>query len=145
MTLEEAIALAAEAHTGQTDKAGQPYILHPLRVMLEVRYRFDRLGKLAGVLHDTIEDSGGFVTIEKLEKKGLAPEVLVALDALTHRKNEPYLTGYIERIRENALATAVKLADLRDNMDITRIKDPTERDLARLKKYRTAYARLSGV
>jgi (p)ppGpp synthase/HD superfamily hydrolase len=145
MTLGQAIAFAAKIHEGQTDKGGQPYILHPLRVMMSVRYRFDRLGKLAAVLHDVVEDGGlpPEQMFRQLEAEGLDPNVLVALERLTHRRGEKY-DAYIERIREDALATAVKLADLRDNMDITRIPNPGEKDLARLKKYRAAYARLAG-
>lgn len=106
--LDKAIRIAAKAHEGQMDKAGQPYILHPLRVMFMRRNETERI---CAVLHDVIEDSD--ITIEYLRKKGFAEEVLSALDALTKRENENY-DDFISRVIENKTACKVKLADLSD-------------------------------
>ncbi|MEW6265914.1 MAG: GTP pyrophosphokinase [Thermodesulfobacteriota bacterium] len=114
------------------DKVGQPYILHPLRVML----RLDSLTeKMVGVLHDLIEDTGW--TLEKLTGQGYPPEVIVALDRLTRRPKEEY-EDFIERLKNDSLARRVKLADLEDNLDVSRLPEITSRDLARLDKYRRA-------
>ena len=109
--LEQAIALAAEAHSGQVDKAGRPYILHPLRVMLSV----PDYAKECAVLHDMVEDCPGY-DFQLLEKHGFHPSLLSALDAITKRKGEGY-EAYLERVASNAIALEVKLADLRDNLD----------------------------
>jgi GTP diphosphokinase / guanosine-3',5'-bis(diphosphate) 3'-diphosphatase len=85
-TLERAIAIASGAHAGQVDKAGQPYILHPLRVMLRIASEAERI---AEVLHDVMEDSG--VTLELLRAEGFSSEIISAVDALTRRKGESRL------------------------------------------------------
>lgn len=131
-TLEDAIMLAAEVHRGQLDKAGAPYILHPLRVMLQMQ---DDVARMAAVLHDVVEDSS--LTLDDLRARGYPQEVLEAVDHLTHRPDEDYM-DYIRRLRPNALARRVKLADLADNMDMVRLPNPTERDLARLQRYAAA-------
>lgn len=136
--LEDAIALAARAHRGQTDKAGQPYILHPLRVMLGVDGELERL---AAVLHDVVEDCG--VTLAELRRLGYPEPVLAALDRLTRRSGESY-EDFIARAAGDPIAMAVKLADLRDNMDLRRLPDPGPRDRERLERYRKAFKRLSG-
>ncbi|MEA4961233.1 hypothetical protein [Lutispora sp.] len=109
--LDKAIRIAAKAHEGQMDKAGQPYILHPLRVMF---MRRDETERICAVLHDVIEDSD--ITIEYLRKEGFSEEVLSALNSLTKRENENY-DDFIGRVIENKTACKVKLADLSDNMD----------------------------
>ncbi|MBF0142111.1 MAG: bifunctional (p)ppGpp synthetase/guanosine-3',5'-bis(diphosphate) 3'-pyrophosphohydrolase [Magnetococcales bacterium] len=135
--LEEAIRLAVLAHRGQKDKAGQPYILHPLRVMLGLD---SDEAKIVGVLHDVVEETS--VSFAELRKVGFGDTVLDALDSLTLREGEAY-EAYIERVLENPLATQVKRVDLVDNMDIRRLSSqPTGRDWARLGKYRLAYERL---
>ena len=131
-SLEDAIALAVQAHRGQTDKAGAPYILHPMRVMFRVDTDHERM---TAVLHDVIEDTT--VTIEKLAGEGFPDEVLRALECLTRDKRETY-EAFIERLLPNALARRVKLADLEDNSDLTRIANPTDRDRERVKKYARA-------
>lgn len=137
--LEDAIALAVKAHRGQKDKAGAPYILHPLRLMLSMKSTSEMV---TAVLHDVVEDTP--VTQDDLKAEGYEREVLIAIDCLTNRESESY-DDFIERIRPNALATRVKLADLRDNMDITRIAKPTDKDLERLRRYQQAWARLNAV
>ena len=136
-TIEDAIVLAAQSHRGQVDKAGAPYILHPLRVLLRQK---DEAGRIAAVLHDVLEDAG--ITIEFLRERGYSEEVLRALDALTRRAGESY-AEFIERAAGNPLARRVKLADLADNMDASRLPDVTEKDRERLARYRAAWERLT--
>jgi GTP diphosphokinase / guanosine-3',5'-bis(diphosphate) 3'-diphosphatase len=139
-TLERAIEIAAAAHAGQTDKAGHPYIMHPLRVMLAVASPAERI---AAVLHDVVEDTPW--TLTDLEREGFAPEVLSAVAALTHERplgagppsEEEYL-AYVRRAGAHPVARAVKVADLRDHLDPARIPTPTDRDRARLARYRRA-------
>jgi (p)ppGpp synthase/HD superfamily hydrolase len=132
-SLERAIAIAAEAHSGQVDKSGAPYILHPLRVMLGVTGVEEQI---VGVLHDVIEDCPGW-TFERLRTEGFSEEVLRGLDAVTNRSGESY-DEFVLRAGSDAIARAVKMSDLRDNMDLSRISTPSERDFARIEKYRSA-------
>ena len=131
--LEKAIQIAIEAHQGQTDKAGAPYLLHLIRVMNTGQTEDERI---CGILHDLVEDTPW--TFEALRREGFSEEVIRALVCVTKQPNEPY-THFIERIKKNSLATKVKLNDLRDNMDITRLTFITEEDTQRLKKYLKAY------
>ncbi|AGC42732.1 hypothetical protein MYSTI_01384 [Myxococcus stipitatus DSM 14675] len=135
-TLEDAIALAVEAHRGQRDKAGQPYVLHPLRLMLKLETEEERT---VAVLHDVVEDTPW--TLERLRERGYPEAVLRALEGLTRRKDESY-EAFIERLRPDALARRVKLADLEDNMDVRRLTAVTAKDTERLARYRAAWARL---
>ena len=137
-TLERAIAIAAEAHAGQLDKAGQPYIIHPLRVMLRMTSPTERM---AAVLHDVVEDSA--VTLELLREEGFAAEVVAAVDALTKRRGESRADA-ARRARQDPVARAVKLADNAENMDLSRIAEPTAKDHARLKEYKVVRAILLG-
>ena len=137
-TLERAIAIAAAAHAGQLDKAGQPYILHPLRVMLRVNTEEERI---AAVLHDVVEDTS--VTLEQLAGEGFAEEVLVAIEALTKNVGESRMDA-ARRAVKNRIARTVKLADNAENMDLSRIASPTEKDFARLKEYERVRALLLG-
>ena len=131
--LEKAIQIAIEAHQGQTDRAGASYILHLIRVMNAGQTKNE---KICGILHDLVEDTPW--TFEALRKEGFSEEVISALVCVTKQPNEPY-TQFIERIKKNSLATKVKLNDLRDNMDITRLTFITEEDTQRLNKYLKAY------
>lgn len=133
-TLERAIQIAAEAHAGQTDKAGEPYILHPLRVMLRVRTEDERI---AAVLHDVVEDTP--MTLENLVADGFRPSVIEAIEALTKRPGETRLTA-AARAAQNVIAREVKLADNAENMDIGRIENPTEKDYARIEEYKEVRA-----
>ncbi len=127
-TLENAVAIAAQAHRGQKDKADDPYLLHPLRMMLRMNSEAEMI---AAVLHDVVEDCDW--TLEQLRDKGFSEEVLQAVDCLTHRNGEAY-EEFIKRAQENPIARQVKIADLEDNMNIERIVEITEKDL-RLAKY----------
>ncbi|MCC6795250.1 MAG: HD domain-containing protein [Candidatus Hydrogenedentes bacterium] len=136
-TLERAIAIAAEAHAGQKDKAEAPYILHPLRVMLRLLSNDERI---VGVLHDLLEDSDW--TKKDLVREGFSEEVLAGIDAVTRRDDETY-EEFVERAGQNEIGRRVKLADLEDNCDLSRIAKPSARDFARIEKYRKAIAHLT--
>jgi len=137
-TLERAIEIAAAAHAGQIDKAGHPYILHPLRVMLRVDTQHERM---AAVLHDVVEDT--IVTLAQLAQEGFPLEVLSAVEALTKRPGESRLEA-AARAAEHPIARVVKLADNAENMDLSRIATPTEKDFARLREYEEVRALLLG-
>lgn len=132
-TVEKAVLIAVQAHRGQKDKAGQPYVLHPLRLMLRMT---SDPARMTAVLHDVLEDSA--VTSEGLRREGFPEEVLAALDCLTRREGEPY-EHFIQRIEGNDLARQVKIADLEDNMDMKRLRVVGDRDLRRLAKYHQAW------
>ena len=131
-TLERAIALAAIAHEGQIDKAGAPYILHVLRVMLRLTTPEERM---AAALHDVVEDCGW--TLDRLRAEGFPEEVIAGIDAVTRRDSESY-EEFVLRAKAHPIGRRVKLADLEDNSDVTRLSEITERDQARLEKYRRA-------
>lgn len=138
-TLENAIQLATEAHKGQVDKSGKEYILHPTRVMN--RLEGDDT-KIVGILHDVVEDTD--ITIDDLRKLGLKEKVVEAILLLTHPEDfKGTLEEYFENIQKiadskNQLAIDTKFSDLLDNSDLTRIENPTEKDLNRAKKYQKA-------
>jgi (p)ppGpp synthase/HD superfamily hydrolase len=134
--LGKAIHIAARAHEVQTDKGGQPYILHPLRVMNSVEGENE---KICAVLHDVIEDTD--ITLEYLKREGFSDEVCEALDSLTKHKDEDY-EDFISRVLLNRTACIVKLADLADNMDMSRITNPGDDDFARQLKYEKAKKRI---
>jgi (p)ppGpp synthase/HD superfamily hydrolase len=129
-TLERAIEIAAAAHAGQLDKADQPYILHPIKVMLRVSSDAERM---AAVLHDVVEDTP--ITLDQLASEGFSVAVLDAIDALTKRPGESRMEA-AARAAQNPIARVVKLADNAENMDISRIAEPTPRDFERLEEYR---------
>lgn len=135
--INKAIIIATVAHENQVDKAGEPYIFHPLRVMLSLKSEDE---KICGVLHDVIEDTN--ITIEYLIEQGFSNEIIQALEALTKKENENY-DDFINRVLENKLACYVKLADLNDNMNLSRIKNPTEKDFKRVEKYKDAKERIT--
>jgi (p)ppGpp synthase/HD superfamily hydrolase len=137
-TVEDAVSIAARAHRGQKDKAGAPYLLHPLRMML----RMDtEAAMMAAVLHDVVEDTEW--TLERLREAGFSDEVLEAVDCLTHREGESY-QQFVERVRTNPIARQIKIADLEDNMNVRRINQLGPRDLERLEKYHRAWPVLTG-
>lgn len=137
--LSKAIEIANRAHAGQADKNGAPYILHPLRVMLSMKNEFEMV---CAILHDVVEDSG--ITFDDLRKEGFTEDTITVLDSLTRRGGEKY-EDYVGRILENKTACRIKLADLRDNMDLTRIESLAEADVERVKKYVKAFKRISEV
>jgi (p)ppGpp synthase/HD superfamily hydrolase len=131
--LERAIAIAAEAHAGQVDKAGAPYILHPLRMMLSLPSTDERI---VAVLHDVCEDCPGW-TFDRLRAQGFPEYIIEALNSVTKRDGEDY-EAFVRRACANPIGRRVKLADLHDNCDLSRIAVLSKRDLERLDKYRRA-------
>ena len=136
--LQRAIEIATEAHKGQFDKSGKEYIGHPLRVMEMGKTEEE---KIAGVLHDVVEDSPW--TFEALEEE-FSKEIIDALKCLTKRSENENYDDFIERVKKNPLAVAVKINDLSDNMDIRRLPYLSDKDIKRLKKYLKAYKKLIG-
>ena len=128
-TIERAIEIAANAHAGQRDKAGQPYIFHPLRVMFRVDGEHEQM---AAVLHDVVEDTA--ITIDDLAREGFPPEVLRAVEALTKLPGETRLEA-AARAAADPVARKVKLADNAENMGLSRIPNPTDKDHARCREY----------
>ncbi|WP_448723781.1 HD domain-containing protein [Pseudomonas farris] len=131
-TLERAIAIAAAAHEGQVDKGGAPYILHPLKVMLRVNTLEERI---VAVLHDVVEDCG--ISFDDLRNEGFSETVLMAIASVTKVPDESY-EEFVERVAQNPIGRVVKLADLEENSDLSRIAQPSWEDLERVEKYRRA-------
>lgn len=127
--LEKAMILAATAHMGQLDKGGNPYILHPVRVMLRCNTLEE---KIVAMLHDTLEDSD--LNADDLVKEGFSKEIVDAVVTLTRKTEENYME-HIQKVSKNPLATAVKLSDLADNMDLNRLPGLTPKDFQRLERY----------
>jgi hypothetical protein len=117
MNLSRAISIAAIAHEHQTDKSGEPYILHPIRVMQSVSGDAERM---VAVLHDVLEDNPNW-TAERLSNAGFSAEVIEAVQILTRPEREPY-DAYIDTVALYPLARTVKIADLRDNLAPNRIE-----------------------
>jgi (p)ppGpp synthase/HD superfamily hydrolase len=140
--LGKAIALAAQSFENSKDKGGQPYILHCLRVMNNLHTDDEEL-KIIAVLHDVCEDIKE-LGIRELQMLGFSNRVLKALDLLTHRKDVSY-DDYIKAISFNNDARLVKLADLKDNSDITRLKGLRKADFDRMEKYHRSYMYLSKI
>lgn len=131
-TLNDAIILAADKHRGQFDKGGSPYILHPLRVMQKAKSDEERI---VAVLHDVVEDTD--VTLDELRGMGFDEHIVTAIDHLTRRDKETY-NDFILRVKKNELATRVKLLDIEDNSDLSRLQEITEQDENRLRRYQKA-------
>jgi (p)ppGpp synthase/HD superfamily hydrolase len=147
--LQRAIAIAVEAHDGQTDKGGAPYILHPLRIMISLKTEDEMI---VGVLHDVVEDCAdkGF-TWEYLEQQGFSKTVLDALRTVTKTPDEEkhfkLLSGqdridayleFVSRAKSNPIGRRVKRADIFDNLNVSRIGELTQKDLDRLNQYKKA-------
>lgn len=128
--------IATKAHAGQTDKAGKPYITHPLRV---AKACAEPRARIVGVLHDTVEDAD--VTLDDLRGAGFSEAIVDAVDAISRRDGEDR-EAYYARVMANRLATLVKIADVTDNMDPTRITDPGPKDHARMARYAKLLPRL---
>ncbi len=129
---KKALLIAYNAHMGQYDRSGLPYIFHPyhLAEMME-----DEYSVCAALLHDTVEDTD--MTIEDIRKEGFPEEIVHALELLTHKDGVDYF-DYVRAIRSDPLAVRVKLADLSHNSDLTRLDNVSERDRERVKKYEQA-------
>ena len=127
-----ALKLCFEAHKNQTDKSGLPYVFHPFHLAEQMA---DETTTVAALLHDVVEDTP--LTFGDLSDMGFPEEVISALRLLTHDESVPYM-DYVAKIKENPIARAVKLADLRHNSDLTRLDQVTPRDLVRIEKYAAA-------
>ncbi len=135
-TLDDALAIVVSKFQGIVDKAGQPYLLHCLRVMQGVN---DPLAKQVAVMHDLVEDTD--VTFDDLRKQGFADSVIDALQLVTHVTSDSY-ADYVVRLKSNELARQVKLSDLRDNYSLDRVayrESHREQDAARIQKYILSY------
>ena len=136
--LNKMLVLATNAHAGQFDKGGSPYILHPLRVMSFLKEDDEELRCIA-LGHDVIEDTD--TTYADLKAAGMSDRVIAGIEALTKRRGETY-DEYKARVFANVDAMKVKVCDLRHNTDIRRLKGVTEKDIARIAKYHTFYVEL---
>ncbi|BCS95446.1 hypothetical protein DSLASN_10780 [Desulfoluna limicola] len=135
--IEKSLAIALSAYSGHQDKAGRTYILHPLRVMAKMENE-DEMA--VALLHDVVEDSG--YTAKDLMDAGIPSHVVGAVECLTRVDGESY-EDFIERVQSNPIASAVKIADLEDNMDILRLDMLGERELRRLGQLHRAWKKLS--
>ena len=129
---DKAMRIAYEAHHGQVDKSGIPYIFHPMHLAEQME---DEFSTCAALLHDVVEDTE--MTFADLEAEGFPSAVIEALKLLTHDPAVPY-PEYVKAVRPNPIARAVKLADLRHNSDLTRMDTVDERALKRKEKYQNA-------
>ncbi|PAU66561.1 GTP pyrophosphokinase [Pseudomonas sp. PIC25] len=134
--IDKALEISCKTHSGQIDKGGEPYILHPLRLMLKFQ---DEESRIVAVLHDAIED--GEITTQHLEQAGFSEKIILAIECLTKKTGESY-DDFLSRIIDNDLARRIKIEDIKDNLDITRLKTIDNKDLDRIKKYHNALARL---
>jgi hypothetical protein len=134
--IETALRIALDAYQGQKDKAGLPYILHPLRIMAKM----DTLDAMAvALLHDVLEDSS--YTATDLKEAGLPAHIVHAVECLTREPDEDY-HAFIERVLPNPVARAVKIGDIEDNINVLRLEHVSARDLERVAKYHKAWKRL---
>lgn len=132
--LSLAIKVATEAHEGQLDKGGNPYILHPQAVAASLD---NTENKIVAYLHDVIEDTD--VTLDKLEKLGFTYRIVNSVRILTKSKDVSY-DDYLKSVKKDSNAWHVKMADIKHNMDISRIPEPTAKDFSRIEKYKKALA-----
>ena len=130
---DKALQIAIRAHTGQKDKAGRDYIMHPIRVAERCG---DMRAKIVALLHDTIEDT--YITGDYLRAQGFGEEIVEAVLAVTRREGESY-DEYVRWAAQNELGRMVKRADLEDNMDVRRYTELTDCDVERLRKYIRAW------
>lgn len=135
--LKKAYEVASMAHENQKDKGGMEYIAHPVAVSYMVESLDE---KIVALLHDVVEDT--YVTLEALKNLGFGNDIIVAIDAISKKAGES-TEDYMRRVKRNKLACSVKKADLVHNMDISRLKTVTEKDIDRLDKYLYIYNYLS--
>ena len=137
--LNKAIILSAKIHSGKKGRNNEPAVLHPIRVMNQMK---SNKGKIVGVLHDVVETEK--ISIDDLAAQGFGKSVCKTVDALSRRKWEKY-DDYINRLKKNKLAIKVKLEDLIDNYS-SRLsnKKKSKIDLKKIKKYEKVYKSLTG-
>ena len=129
---KKAIVLAFNAHIHQTDKSGLPYIFHPWEVANQLN---DEACVCVALLHDIIEDTN--ITYDDLRNEGFSEEIIEGIKGVTKKENEDYM-DFVTRAKSNNISRLVKIADLRHNMDLTRMNEITEFDIKRYQKYEKA-------
>ena len=138
MNLQRAIEIALEAHKGALDKGGNPYILHPLRLMLQMDSEEEMV---VAILHDVVEDSEKW-SFDKLQAEGFSIKIINSLRSITkENENEDY-EKFIDRSIRDKIGRKVKIADISDNLDISRLKEVTDKDILRINKYKKALEKL---
>ena len=138
MNLYRAIEIALDAHKNVSDKGGNPYILHPLRLMLQMDSEEEMI---VAILHDVVEDSEKW-SFDKLKEEGFSKKIINSLRSVTkENKNEDY-EKFIDRSIKDKIGRKVKIADISDNLDISRLKEVTDKDILRINKYKKALAKL---
>ena len=138
MNLQRAIEIALEAHKGALDKGGNPYILHPLRLMLQMDSEEEMI---VAILHDVVEDSEKW-SFDKLQTEGFSKKIINSLRSITkENENEDY-EKFIDRSIRDKIGRKVKIADISDNLDISRLKEVTDKDILRINKYKKALEKL---
>ena len=138
MNLERAIQIAVEAHAGAKDRGGKAYILHPISVMMRVDTEEE---KIVAVLHDVVEDTDW--TFDELRKEGFSETIIEALNSVTKYSESEDYEQFVQRALENDIGRRVKIADLRENLDVTRIGELSEKDRQRINKYKRALKTLT--
>ena len=138
MNLHRAIEIALDAHKNVSDKGGNPYILHPLRLMLQMDSEEEMI---VAILHDVVEDSEKW-SFDKLKEEGFSKKIINSLRSVTkEKKNEDY-EKFIDRSIKDKIGRKVKIADISDNLDISRLKEVTDKDILRINKYKKALAKI---
>lgn len=127
-----ALRVCFEAHRDQVDKSGLPYVFHPFHLAEQMT---DEDTTVVALLHDVVEDS--HITLADLRAMGFNDNIISAIALMTHDDGDPYM-DYVSKIKSNAIARAVKLADLKHNSDLSRLDSPTPDDVARAEKYKKA-------
>lgn len=125
----KAFEIAIDAHDGQKDKGGHPYVLHPIRVAGKVKGQDEQV---VALLHDVVEDTDW--TLDGLREAGFSEEIVAAVDAISRREGESR-RAYLARCKTDPIARVVKMADLEHNMDLSRLADVTDRDIRRNAQY----------
>ena len=138
MDVERAIQIAVEAHAGAKDRGGKPYILHPFGVMMRCETEDE---KIVAILHDVVEDTEW--TFEALRKEGFSETIIEALETVTKHAGDEDYDEFIQRSLKNEIGCKVKIADLRENLDVTRIGELTDKDIGRINKYKRALKALT--
>ena len=133
MNIERAIQIAVAAHAGIKDKGGKPYILHPIKVMMRVETEEEQI---VAILHDVVEDTDW--TFDALRNEGFSETVIEALETVTKQSEDEDYEDFIKRSLQNDIGRKVKIADLRENLDVTRIRELSEKDIKRINKYKKA-------
>ena len=139
MNLERAIQIAVDAHAGAKDRGGRAYILHPISVMMRCETDEE---KIVAILHDVVEDTDW--TFEALREEGFTETIIEALKTVTKQSEDEDYDKFIKRSLKNEIGSKVKIADLRENLDVTRIGELNEKDVERINKYKRALKTLTG-